>query len=124
MAAAVISVTRPADTRDFKLSNRKAGFRDISADTGDYAAGGFTLTAAQLIGFKHIDVCIVASAATEGTSGANAQLIGVTYPTTGGAGTTVKFQVYESAATGLPPLEKTAEPYPANFIFRVYVIGT
>jgi hypothetical protein len=35
----------------------------------------------------------------------------------------VKFQVYESAATGLPPLEKTAEAYPANFIFRVMIVG-
>jgi len=119
MAAAVITVTRPSDVQGFVLGNKRARFRDITADTGDYAAGGFTLTAAQL-GFKHVDICIVGSAATEGTDGANAQIIGVTYVS---SGTSVKFQVYESAATGLPPLEKTAEAYPANFTFRVLVIG-
>jgi hypothetical protein len=119
MAAAVISVTRPTDVQSTHMNNKKVKFWDISADTGDYAAGGFTLTAVQL-GLKHVDICIVGSSATEGTSGANAQLIGVTYLS---SGTSVKFQVYESAATGLPPLEKTAEAYPANFIFRVMVVG-
>lgn len=121
MAAAVITVTRPSDVQGFVLGNKRARFRDITADTGDYAAGGFTITAQILCGFKHVDICIVGSAATEGTSGANAQLIGVTYLS---SGTSVQFQVYESAATGLPPLEKTAEAYPANFTFRVLVIGT
>ena len=119
MAAAVITVSKPSDVQDTVVGNKKVKFRDITADTGDYAAGGFTLTAAQL-GLKHVDMCIVGSSATEGTSGANAQIIGVTYLS---SGTSVKFQVYESAATGLPPLEKTAEAYPANFIFRVIAIG-
>lgn len=119
MAAAVITVTKPSDVQNSTFGNKKVKFWDITSDTGDYAAGGFTLTAAQL-GLKHVDFCMVGSGATEGTAGANAQLIGVTYVS---AGTSVKFQVYESAATGLPPLEKTAEAYPANFIFRVMVVG-
>jgi hypothetical protein len=48
MAAAVITVTKPTGVQDFVMGNKKAKFRDITADTGDYAAGGFTLTAAQL----------------------------------------------------------------------------
>lgn len=120
MAAAVISVTRPTDVQGCVMGNKRVRFRDITADTGDYAAGGFTLTAVQLGMSQHVDICVVGSGATEGTSGANAQVIGVTYVS---AGTSVKFQVYESAATGLPPLEKTAEAYPANFTFRVMVIG-
>jgi hypothetical protein len=120
MAAAVITVTRPTDVRGCKMGNKKVVFRDITADTGDYAAGGFTLTAAQLGLSKHVDFCMVGSSATEGTDGANAQIIGVTYVS---SGTSVKFQVYEAAASGAPPLEKTAEAYPANFIFRVMVVG-
>jgi hypothetical protein len=120
MAAAVITVTRPTDVRGCSIGNKRATFRDITADTGDYAAGGFTLTAQQLGLSKHVDICIVGSGATEGTAGANAQLIGVTYLN---SGTSVKFQVYESAGTGLPPLEKTAEAYPANFTFRVMTVG-
>lgn len=119
MATAVITVTRPSDVRGCKMGNKQVIFRDISADTGDYVAHGFTLTAAQF-GLKHVDMCIVGSSATEGTDGANAQIIGVTYES---AGTVVRFQVYEAAATGAPPLEKTAEAYPANFIFRVMVVG-
>ncbi len=119
MAAAVITVTKPTDVQDFVISNKKAKFRDITADTGDYAAGGFTLTAAQL-GLKHVDMCFVGSAATTGTSGATASVIGITYVS---AGTSVKFQLYESGATDAPMNQKTAEPYVANFTFRVLVIG-
>lgn len=118
MAAAVITVTRPSGTRGFALANKKARFFDITADTGDYAANGFTVTAAQF-GMKYIDFVQVGSAATQGTDGASAQIIGVRY--TGGS--SVRFQVYESAASGAPPLEKTAEAYVANFTFRVMVIG-
>jgi hypothetical protein len=120
MAAAVITVTRPAGVTGCVIGNKKMRFRDISADTGDYVAGGFTLTATQLGNFKHIDMVVVGSSATEGTAGANAQVIGVTYAADG---TSATFQVYEAAASGAPPLEKTAEAYPANFIFRVMVIG-
>lgn len=120
MAAAVITITKPTDVQHTTVSNKKVRFFDISADTGDYAANGFTKTAANF-GLKHIDAVIVASAATTGTNGATSNPIGVRYS---GGGTTVRFQVYESAGSGSPPLEKTAEPYDANFTFRVIVVGT
>lgn len=120
MAGAVITVTKPTDVRGYVSGNKRVRYFDITSDTGDYAAGGFTLTAAQLGMARHVDFVAVGSCATEGTSGANAQMIGVTYVS---AGTSVKFQVYECAATGLPPLEKTAEAYVANFTFRIRVEG-
>jgi len=122
MAAAVITVTRPTDVKGCVVGNKRMAFRDITADTGDYAAGGFTLTASQLVsGAKHIDFCAVGSCATDGTAGATAQGIGVTYVS---SGTSVKFQVYESGGTDAPMNEKTAEAYPANFTFRVMLIHT
>ena len=119
MAAAVITLTRPSDAQGTVVGNKKVRFWDITADTGDYAANGFTVTAAQF-GLKHVDMCIVGSAATTGTNGATANPIGVRYS---GAGTTVRFQVYEAAAADAPLNEKTAEAYVANFTFRVLVIG-
>ena len=120
MAAAVITVTKPTGVRGHMDGNKKVRYFDITADTGDYAATGFTLTAQQLGMSKQVVFCSVGSVATQGTSGASAQGIGVTYLT---GGTSVRFQVYESAATGLPMLEKTAEAYVANFTFRVRVEG-
>lgn len=117
MAAAVITVARPTGVS--VGTARRVRYRDITADTGDYAAGGFTVTAAQC-GLKHIDFFCVGSAATEGTDGANAQIIGVRYASDGSS---VTVQVYESAASGAPPLEKTAEAYPANFTFRARIEG-
>lgn len=119
MAAAVITRTKPSDVQNTILGNKKVKFVDITADTGDYAAGGFTLTAAQL-GLRHVDMVIVGSAATTGTSGATASIVGVTYVS---AGTSVKFQLYESGADDAPLNEKTAEAYAANFTFRVMAIG-
>lgn len=119
MATAVITVTRPASSSDSTFGNKKIRIRDITSDTGDYVVGGFTLTAAQF-GLRRFDFITIDGAATEGTAGANAQVIGFRYNATS---TAVTVQVYESAATGLPPLEKTAEAYPANFRFRAMAIG-
>ena len=123
MAPAVITVTRPSDVRGCVVGNKRMSFRDITANTGDYAAGGFTLTAAQLVsGAKHIDFCAVGSMATDGTDGATAEVVGVTY-TTGGV--SVKFQVYQTGTSADAPLnEKGAEAYAANFTFRVMLIHT
>ncbi len=121
MAAAVITVTKPSDVRGAVFGNKRVHFRDITADTGDYAAGGFTLTAAQLGLHNHIDFCSVGSMATDGTSGATAEMVGITY-TTGGV--SVKFQVYQTGTSADAPFnEKGAEAYAANFTFRVMVIG-
>lgn len=120
MATAVITVARPTGVFGCVMGNKKVRFRDVSADTGDYVQGGFSITATQL-GLKAIDFVSIGSSATEGTSGANAQIIGITYAS---ARTSITVQVYEAAASGAPPLEKTAEAYPANFIFRCMAVGT
>lgn len=122
MAALVTTVSKPSDVQGFALSNKKARFFDISTDTGDYSTGGFTVQASSF-GLKHIDIVIVGAAgATSGTAGATLNPIGVRYGT---GGTSVIFQVYEAAATGLVLLEKTnAEAQAANFTFRILVIGS
>ncbi len=120
MAAAVISVTRPTGVqRETKLGNLRVKFWDITADTGDYAAGGFTLTAAQL-GLKAVFYVGFAGLATDGTSGATAEGVGITYPSL----SSVKFQVYQTGTSADAPLnEKGAEAYAANFTIRVFVVG-
>jgi hypothetical protein len=121
MAAAVISRTRPTDVRGAVMGNKRVRFFDITADTGDYAADGFTLTAAQLGMARHVDICIVGSVATTGANGATASPIGVEYES---SGTVVRFHLYETGTAADTPLnEKTAEAYAANFTFRVMVVG-
>ena len=119
MAAAVYSFTKPTDVRGYVSGNKKIRYFDWTSDTGDYAAGGVTKTAASL-GFKHIDFVSVGSGATQGTDGASIQNVGVTYVS---GGTSVKFQLYEAAASGAPGLEKTAEAMVANFTVRIRVEG-
>lgn len=119
MAAAVYTFTRPSDVRGYKSGNKTVRYFDWTSDTGDYAAGGVTKTAASL-GFKHIDWVQVGSMATQGTDGASALGVGVTYVS---SGTSVKFQLYESAGSGSPPAEKGAEAMVANFTVRLRVEG-
>lgn len=119
MAAAVYSFTQPTGVRGYSIGNRKVRFFDWTSDTGDYAAGGVTKTAASL-GFKRIDFVSVGSGATQGTDGASVQNVGVTYGT---GGVNAKFQLYEAAASGAPGLEKTAEAMVANFTVRIKVEG-
>lgn len=117
MAAAAITVTKVAGT-GFSLGNRKAKFFDITADTGDYAAGGFTLTPSSF-GLKKIDMVQVGSMATDGTAGATAEVVGVRYS----SGSAI-FQVYQTGTSADAPLnEKGAEAYAANFTFRCMVVG-
>lgn len=117
MAAAVITVTKVTGT-GFALGNRKARFFDITADTGDYAAGGFTLAPSNF-GLKKIDMVIVGSNATDGTAGATAEVIGVRYS----SGSAI-FQLYQTGTSADTPMnEKGAEAYAANFTVRCLVIG-
>ena len=118
MAAAVVTVGQPSGVKGHSEANKKIRYFDVTADTGDYAAGGFTKTAASL-GYKHIDFVHVGSLATQDTDGASAVGVGVRY--TGGS--TIRFQLYEAAASGAPFLEKGAEAYVANFTFRIRVEG-
>lgn len=121
MAGAVITVAKPTGVqREVKWGNLRTKFFDITADTGDYAAGGFTVTAATF-GLKAVYFCSVGSMATDGTAGATAEVVGVTYGT---GGVNVKFQVYQTGTSADTPMnEKGAEAYAANFIIRVMVIG-
>lgn len=121
MPAAVISITKRGDESGLPIASvKKIRFFDITADTGTYASGGFSITAAQ-VGLATIDFAAVGSVATSGTSGATANVVGVTYAT---GGSSITVQVYEAAASGVAFLEKTnAEAYEANWIFRLMVIG-
>lgn len=121
MASAVLTITKPSDVQNFVLGNKKAKFWDITTDTGNYATGGFTITASQL-SLKHIDAVIVCSTSTSGTSGATALPVGVIY---GSGGTSITLQVYEGSAAGTILGEKTnAEAMPSNQTVRVIAIGT
>lgn len=124
MAAAVLTVTKPSDVKGaWKVGNRQGHIRDISIDTGNYATGGFTVTASQL-GVKHIDIVLPESVATSGTAGATANPVGIRYASDG---TSITVQLYELGGTGAagdPLAEKTnAEAVAANFTFRVLTFG-
>lgn len=120
MTAAVYTVATPAASQDRQIGTTKFRTRNISADTGTYATGGFTVTAGDL-GLKRIDV-VLAGNATSGTAGATASPIGVIY---NAGGTSVTIQVYEAAATGLVLLEKTnAEAHESNWTIRVFAVGS
>src|SRR4051794_2875946 len=84
------------------VGNRKQKVYDLTSDTGTYVTGGNSF-AASLFGLKKLDFILPASSATGGTSGATVNEIGITYNS---ANTTATVQIYESAATGLPGLEK------------------
>jgi hypothetical protein len=101
------------------IGNRKQKFYDLTA-TGTYAAGGDTITAASL-GLKRFDKYEATGPATGGTAGATINWLGQRY---GSENKTVIVQQYESAATGLPGLEKTdTEAVVSNFTVRVEVVG-
>jgi hypothetical protein len=126
MAALAITVSKPTGTQDTKIGNKRCLIRDITIDTGTYATGGNTLTAAQISAggqpLKRIDfISFGTNVMTGGTSGATGNPIGVIYAS-GGASVTI--QQYEAAATGLPLLEKTnAEATVASATYRVMVLG-
>jgi hypothetical protein len=113
----VVTSTKIAGVKDYEAGPYKCRIRDITFDTGNYVTGGNVITAAS-VGLKTIDfVGFGTQAMTGGTSGATINWIGVTYAANRQS---VTFQQYESAATGLPGLEKTsAEATVANATFRV-----
>lgn len=119
--AVVVTATKPTGVQDWQIGNKKGKIRDVTFDTGTYVTGGNAVTAASL-GLKRIDIAIMGTQGmTGGTAGATVNWIGITYAA---GGTSVTFQQYESAATGLPGLEKTsAEATVANATFRVLFIG-
>jgi hypothetical protein len=119
MASAVYTVAEATNVPDRNVGAVKFRTRNVSADTGDYATGGFTITASQL-GLKKIDV-VLAGGATSGTSGATYSPVGIIYAASGSSITVV---VYEAAATGLVLLQKTnAEAHEANWTLRLFAIG-
>lgn len=120
MPAAVISIAPRGEASGIPLANKRIRFFDITADTGTYTTGGFSLTAAQL-GLSGIDFASAGSVATTGTAGATANPVGIRYAADGSS---ITVTPYEAAATGLATLEKSsAEAYEANFTFRLMVIG-
>ena len=120
MAAAVYTFTKPTGVHGYSGAGFKVRFFDVTTDTGDHAAGGVTKTAASL-GFKKINfVSVDGGVATQGTSGASAVGVGITYVS---GGTSVKIQLYESAASGAPLGEKGAEAQVANLTCRLRIEG-
>jgi hypothetical protein len=121
MAAAVITVTKPSDVKgQWKVGNRQFHIRDVTADTGTYTTGGFTLTAAQF-GLKHFDFVLPGGVATNGTAGATANPVGIRYASDG---TSITVQVYEAGASGAADGEKTnTEAYAANWTIRLLAAG-
>jgi hypothetical protein len=102
------------------VGNRKQKVFDLTSDTGTYVTGGNAF-AASLFNLKKLDFIAPLSSATGGTAGATVNEIGITYNS---GNTTATVQIYESAATGLPGLEKTnGEAMVSNFTVRLLVQG-
>lgn len=108
-----VTITRPAG---FPPSNvigaRRESIRDV-AFTGSYAAGGETITPAQ-VGLRAIHN--VHGVVTEGAAGTAA------LPIRWDAANR-KVQLYEAAAAGSPGAEKGAEAYAASTAGRLTFIG-
>lgn len=122
MAAAVVTKNKPTDrlVQNRASDNLRIKYIDFTTDTGDYAAAGWTITASS-IGLRHITfVGTSGGMATQGTAGASAVGVGITYASTGLSFT---LQLYESAGSGSPPLEKGNEAMVANFTIRLKVEG-
>lgn len=121
MTALAITYTKVAGVHDTKEGNKSLKIRDVTIDTGTYAAGGNVILARDL-DLRRIDFAqIGGNGLTGGTSGATMNPIGVTYASDGAS---ITVQQYESADTGLPLLEKTdTEATVASAAFRLMVIG-
>jgi len=117
MAVHVYTLTQIGKTN--VVGNRKQKSYKLTADTGTYSTGGDAFTASQF-GLKKFDFAL-ASTVTGGASGATINWLGITF---NAAMTSFTLQVYESAATGLPGLEKTNnEAEVASFEARLFVQG-
>lgn len=125
MPATVATLTRPGSTvrpvRVVKQGNQKVVYRDYTLDTGTYATGGLTITAAS-VGMRAFDfVSASGSVATSGTAGATGNPIGITYNT---EGTSITLQLYESTAAGTAVGEKTnSEAVEATWTIRLKFEG-
>lgn len=117
MAVTYTATVPPGVPKSVKVGNAKVAIRDVAADTGTYVTGGNSITAASL-GLRTIDFVDTGTMGmTGGTSGATINWIGVIYATNRQS---ITLQQYESAATGLPGLEKTnSEATVSNATFRV-----
>lgn len=115
--ASVITPTKVTGVSDGSGKSPQVALRDLVIDTGTYVTGGNTITAASL-GLRTIDfVDFGSQGMTGGTAGATVNWIGVRYASDR---LSVTIQQYESAATGLPGLEKTnGEATVANATVRV-----
>lgn len=121
MPAAVVTLTRPTGSPRGPSGSCKVVYRDMTADTGTYASGGITITAAQL-GLKKIYYASIdGGVATTGTAGVTANPLGITYATDG---TSIVVWLYEGSAAGTALSQKTnAEALETNFTVRLRVEG-
>lgn len=120
MAAAVITKTRPTGVRGFAEANKKVRYLDVTSDTGDYAAGGLTISASDF-GMTVFDfVATSGGVATQGTAGASAVAVGVTYASDRKS---IKLWLYDSGAQDAPLAQKGNEAMVANFTVRLRAEG-
>lgn len=111
MAGVVKTVTI---VRKSVWGDRRAVTATIALDTGDYAAGGFSVAASDF-GLQVIDE-IICHVGLEVSATPTAQL----YQYNGATG---KIRVFQSAAADAPFNEKGAEPFGSGASVRVLVIG-
>lgn len=121
MATVATTLTRPSYARGYAIGSGRVHFRDLTADTGNYASGGVTITAQQ-VGFKVVHhVSVDGGVATTGTAGATANPIGITYAADG---TSFTVWLYESGASGAALGQKTnGEALETNFTCRLRIEG-
>jgi hypothetical protein len=123
MAGAVITKNKPTDrlVQSRADGNIRVKYIDFTSDTGDYASGGFTVTAAS-IGLRHVSfVATSGGVATQGTAGASGVGVGVTYASDGASFTVWLYET--GASSGAPLSQKGAEAMVANFTIRLKVEG-
>jgi hypothetical protein len=111
--AAVVTTTTVQNK--FVFGTKRMVLATLALDTGDYAAGGFAVTAGQF-GLNRINEIIFPGAALEVSATPTGQL-----PYFNAA--TSKVQIFQSAAADAPFAEKGAEAFGTGASVRVVVIG-
>lgn len=108
-------VTTTTIQKRVTLGSLRAVFATLAFDTGDYAAGGVAVTAAQF-GMNRIQEIVFPGAALEVAATPTAQIPRFN-PTTS------KVEIYQSGAEDAPLKEKGVEAFGSGAAVRVIVFG-
>ena len=113
MAAVVTTTTVD---KSLVFGSKRVVLATLAFDTGDYAAGGVAVTAAQF-GLVNIDAMIIQGAALEVSATPTAQIARFNP-------STLKIQIFQAGANAGDPFpEKGAEAFGAGASVAVMVIG-